>query len=102
MRCTLGAEFAAKVVASAGVKLAVKVLVPRTDGFQLQDAVKFGDVPVVAIFKHPGMRLPSTKKRTDPGALTLTEIVEVLPFFKSPEIDGVPTVAAVANPATPL
>jgi len=36
---TLLAAFAAKVLESDGVKLAVNVLAPRTDGFQLQVAV---------------------------------------------------------------
>ena len=89
-------------MASDGVKLAVNFLEPRIDGFQVQVAVKFGDVPDVEIFRHPGMRLPSIKKRIYPGESTLTEIVEEIPFTNSPEDDGVPIMAAEANPATAL
>ena len=99
---TEGLESAAKNVESAGVKLALKVRVPCTDGFHVQDAVKLGEVPEVATFRHPGMRLPLMKNRTKPGALTLTEIVEEFPFLTKPEIDGAPKVVADAKPATPL
>lgn len=102
MKCTAGTELAAKVLASDGVKLAVNVLEPRTDGLQLQVAVKFGDVPVVEIFRQPGIRLPSIKNRTNPGASTPTEIVEEMPFFNSPEVESDPIVAAEAKPATAL
>lgn len=102
MRYTAGVEFAAKNVESDGVKLALKVLVPCTEGFHEQEAVKLGEDPVVATLRHPGMRLPLIKNRTKPGAFTLTAIVEELPFLTAPEIDGAPKVAAVANPATPL
>ena len=102
IKYTVGAEFAAKNVESEGVKLALKVRVPCTEGFQVQEAVKFGDVPVVATFRHPGMRLPLIKNRTNPGAFTFAEIVDVLPFLIAPAIDGAPKVAAEAKPATPL
>ena len=98
----IGDEFAAKNVESDGVKLALKVLAPCAEGFQGHEAVKLGDVPEVATLKHPGMRLPLSKNRTKPGAFTFTEIVEVMPFLTTPEIDGAPKVAADAKPATPL
>jgi hypothetical protein len=64
--------------------------------------VKLGDVPEVATLKHPGMRFPLSKNLTKPGPFTLTEIVEEIPFLTTPDIDGVPKVAADAKPATPL
>ena len=98
----MGAEFAAKNVASDGVKLALKVRVPFMEGFQVQVAVKLGDVPEVATLRQPGMRLPSIKNRRKPGALTDTVMVDELPFLTAPVIVGAPKVAAEANPATPL
>lgn len=98
----IGDEFAAKNVESDGVKLALRVLAPCAAGFQVHEAVKLGDVPEVATFRHPGMRLLLTKNRTEPGAFTFTEIVEAIPFLTTPEIDGAPKVAADAKPAIPL
>ena len=48
------------------------------------------------------MRLPLSKNRTKPGAFTFTEMVEVMPFLTTPDIDGAPKVAADAKPAIPL
>ena len=39
----------AKNVASDGVKLALKVCVPFQESLQMQEAVKLGDVPEVAV-----------------------------------------------------
>jgi hypothetical protein len=38
MTYTFASELAAKVLASEGVKLALKVLEPRREGFHVQDA----------------------------------------------------------------
>ncbi len=98
----IGDKFAAKNVESDGVKLALRVLAPCAAGFQVHEAVKFGDVPEVATLRQLGMRLPLSKNRTKPGAFTFTEIVEVMPFLTAPEIDGAPNVAADAKPAIPV
>jgi hypothetical protein len=48
IRCEVDGELDAKKVASDGVKLALKVRVPFMEGFQVQEAVKLGDLPEVA------------------------------------------------------
>jgi hypothetical protein len=39
-----------------GTAVAVRVSGPRRDGFQLQTAIMFGDVPEVRTLRQPGMR----------------------------------------------
>ena len=102
MKYIAGLETAAKKFKSDGVKLALTTRDPCIAGFHVHDAVKFGEEPEVATFWQFGMRLPSTKNRTNPGAVTLTVIVELDPFRTEPDIEGAPKDAGEENPATPL
>ena len=102
MKYIAGLETAAKKFKSDGVKLALTIRDPCVAGFQVQDAEKFGEEPEVATLWQFGMRLPSTKKRTNPGAFTLTVMVELTPFWTDPDIEGAPKVAGEENPATAL
>ena len=59
-----GVAVALDIPAPVGTAPAVSETFPRIDGFQLQVATIFGELPVVDLFLHPGRTLPLTLKVT--------------------------------------
>jgi hypothetical protein len=79
------------------VKVADNTWRLETVGFQMQVAVKVGDVPVVATAKQLAIRLPSTKKRTFPGVLTVTERLTDAPLYAVPDNESDPMDVVVSG-----
>jgi hypothetical protein len=52
------------IPAPVGAAAAVNETFPRIEGFQVQVATIFGELPVVDLFLHPGRTLPLTLKVT--------------------------------------
>ena len=59
-----GVAVALDIPAPVGVAAAVSETFPRIEGFQVQVATIFGELPVVDLFLHPGKILPLTLKVT--------------------------------------
>ena len=55
-----GVEVELDIPAPVGAALAVNETFPRIEGFQVQVATIFGELPVVDLFLHPGKILPLT------------------------------------------
>ncbi len=55
-----GVEVELDIPAPVGAALAVSEIFPRIEGFQVQVATIFGELPVVDLFLHPGKILPLT------------------------------------------
>jgi hypothetical protein len=55
-----GVEVELDIPAPVGAALAVSETTPRIEGFQVQVATIFGELPVVDLFLHPGKILPLT------------------------------------------
>ena len=55
-----GEEVELDIPAPVGVAAAVSETFPRIEGFQVQVATIFGELPVVDLFLHPGKILPLT------------------------------------------
>ncbi len=56
----IGVEVELDIPAPVGVAAAVSETFPRSEGFQVQVATIFGELPVVDLFLHPGKILPLT------------------------------------------
>ncbi len=55
-----GVEVELDIPAPVGAALAVSETFPRIEGFQVQVATMFGELPLVDLFLHPGKILPLT------------------------------------------
>jgi hypothetical protein len=60
----IGVEVELDIPAPVGSALAVSETTPRFDGFHVQVATIFGELPVVDLFLHPGKILPLTRNVT--------------------------------------
>ena len=56
----IGVEVELDIPAPVGAAVAVSETFPRIDGFHVQVATIFGELPVVDLFLHPGRTLPLT------------------------------------------
>ena len=59
-----GAALLLEIPAPVGTAPAVSETFPRIEGFHVQVAIMFGELPVVDLFLHPGKILPFTLKVT--------------------------------------
>ena len=70
----IGFEVVLLMPAPVGVAAAVSEIFPRIEGFQVQVATIFGELPVVDLFLHPGKILPLTRNVTFDATVTFAVI----------------------------
>ena len=70
----IGVEVELEIPAPVGAALAVNETFPRIEGFQVQVATIFGELPVVDLFLHPGRILPMTLNVTYDATVTFAVI----------------------------
>ena len=73
-RTLMGVALVLEIPAPVGVAAAVRVSGPLRDGFQLQIATMFGDVPVVRTLMQPGILLLFALKVIFAATVTLAVI----------------------------
>ena len=83
-----GVEVTLDIPAPFGTAPAVSETFPRIEGFHVQVAIIFGELPLVDLFLHPGKILPLTLKVTRDATVTFAVITI-----------AVRKVAVVAEPA---
>ena len=74
----MGVAVAIEIPAPVGVAAAVRVSGPLREGFQLQTATMFGDVPVVRTLMHPGILTLFALKVTFAATVTFAFICMVV------------------------
>jgi hypothetical protein len=73
-----GVEVELDIPAPVGAALAVNETFPRIEGFHVQVATIFGELPVVDLFLHPGRILPLTLNVTFDATVTFAVITTIV------------------------
>ena len=73
-----GVEVELEIPAPVGAALAVNETFPRIEGFQVQVATIFGELPVVDLFLHPGKILPLTLNVTFDATVIFAVITTIV------------------------